>query len=63
VTGREIKHLQSTIKKMEEKKEAEIAAAKKEMNEQLEKRSVCGVLCSSIWNAFCIGMSPPFINY
>uniref|UniRef100_A0A7S3VJA0 Uncharacterized protein n=1 Tax=Dunaliella tertiolecta TaxID=3047 RepID=A0A7S3VJA0_DUNTE len=38
VKGREIKQLQSTIRKLEEKKESEISAAKKEVAEMTEKR-------------------------
>lgn len=38
VKGREIKHFQTLAKKAEEKRDADIAASKKEMGEQLEKR-------------------------
>jgi len=50
VKGREIKQLQGELKKLEEKREAEQAAAKKEMGEQAEKRCVLSCLHG---NAHC----------
>jgi len=38
VKAREIKQLQSALKKLEEKREAELATMKKESTEQTEKR-------------------------